>query len=548
MPTTTISLIDLEKLVRKKITIEKLEQLLFLLKAEIEGTQGDTITIKFNDTNLPAIWCTEGLAIFIRGLLGIEKGVPQIQIEKSNYTILTDRTVKQIRPYIAGFVAKGAKIDETRLTQIIQLQEKFCETYGLKRAKVAIGIYPANNITFPITYKTSEPETTAFIPLGMTEKITLKKILQIHPKGKEYAQILANTTRYPLLVDANKQVLSFPPIINAEKTGKVEPGTEELFFEATGTDERAVNLATTIFAYALNERGFKIHSVKIIGGDKTITPTTITEKIKVPTETIHQLLGIKLSEQDIKRALEMMRYNLIKDTIEIPPFRQDIMHPVDIVEDVAITIGYETIDSTPITTLTIGELLEETKLANKIRELLIGMGYQEILTHILTSKDTLYEKTNAQDTGTIEIDNPMSITYSAVRSWILPGLLTILSKNTHNSYPQKLFEEGITTKLDKNTPRDQQTAGFTATHANVDFTEARQIIERILTMFEINATIEEFEHPTFITGRACKFTTKGITIGYAGEIHPAVLSNFNIGLPTVAGEINLTIIKEILED
>src|SRR3990167_1501718 len=263
MPTIIFSLKDLQDLVQKKLPIEEVRELAHYCKGDFESydRETDEVKIDFGDTNLPYLWSSEGFARLIKGILGMQKGVPEIKLQKGDYQVIVDKSVAKIRPFIACFAAKGRKIDDYLLKQLVQLQEKFCETYGRRRQKVSIGLYSYKRVAFPVYYKAVEPLSIEFIPLEFKAKMNLKEILVEHPKGKDYAWILEGFEKYPILIDNKNEVLSFIPIINSNFTGKLEVGDEDIFFEATGTDEEAVNLASNIFAYALYERNFNIHSV-----------------------------------------------------------------------------------------------------------------------------------------------------------------------------------------------------------------------------------------------------------------------------------------------
>ena len=316
MPTISFSMRDLSNLIKKKLDKEKLLELLEDAKAEIESIEGDEVTIKLNDTNLPYLCSVEGLARFFRGVLGKQNGIPKIKVKPSNYKILVDNSLKNIRPYLTAFIAKGKKIDDHFLKQLIQLQEKISENYGRRRKKVSIGLYPSQKIKFPVYYKSVFPYAVKFIPLEFRKELTLSRILQEHPKGEEYAWILKDCKKYPLLIDSKKDVLSFPPIINSATTGRLEVGDDELMFEATGDDLDALNLATNIFAYALYERGFEIHSVAVKFKNKTIkTPTLKTSSIKIKKEQITNLLGLDIKDSEVKKLVEKAGYEFKKYTI-----------------------------------------------------------------------------------------------------------------------------------------------------------------------------------------------------------------------------------------
>ena len=293
MPTITFSLKDLQQLVGKELSIEEVEELAHYGKGDFEGYDNDTdeVKIDFGDTNVPYLWSVEGLARLIKGILEIQKGVPEIKVKKNDYEVIVDKSVAKYRPFIACFATKGREIDDYLLKQIVQLQEKFCETYGRRRQKVSIGLYSYKRLVFPVHYKAVDPLAVEFVPLEFKSKMNFKKILEEHPKGKEYAWILENFEKYPVLMDDKNEVMSFVPIINSNFTGRLEVRDQDIFFEATGTDEEAVNLAANIFAYALYDRGFEVYSAEIKSSSKKITtPTLAAETISIKNEHIKNFL------------------------------------------------------------------------------------------------------------------------------------------------------------------------------------------------------------------------------------------------------------------
>ncbi len=541
MPTITFSLNDLNNLVGNKLKEEELRVLLEFAKGELSGISGDDVTVSLNDTNVPYLWSVEGLAIFLRGLLGKEKGVPKIKVESSDAKILVDKSIAAVRPYIAAFIAKGQKLDDYLLKQVIQLQEKFCEQYGRRRQKVAVGVYPCKKITFPITYAAVQPRTVSFVPLDFDKEMDLLQILEQHPKGKDYAWILKDHKRYPLLLDASKEVLSFPPIINSNSTGKLELGDDEIFFEATGTDYNDVNLAANIFAHAFSVRGFKIHTVKINYARKQeITPDFKSESIKISKEDIHKILGIDLADAEVKQLLEKARYDFAGYKVTVPCIRSDIMHPVDVIEDIGVLYGYSKITPLPLLTFTQGGTFPLRQFADAVREIMVGLGYQEIASPLLVSKELLYQKMNTEDTGTIEIENFMSVNYSVVRSWLLPGLMDVLMHNKHADYPQKIFEQGlVTVRKDAEAMDYERLAGATC-HAGANYTEIKQALEYLLKMLGVQYEFEEAEHSSFIPGRVAKIIVNKRRVAFVGEIHPAVLNSFGVDMPAAAFELNIT--------
>lgn len=519
----------------------------------------DIAVVGFGDTNLPYLWSVEGIARLIKGVLGIEKGIPSVNVKKSDYKLIAEESVSAIRPYIAAFVAKNREVDDYLIKQIIQLQEKLCENFGRRRQKIAIGVYSHKKIKFPIHYKATNPESIKFVPLDFRREMTQQEIVEEHPKGKEYAWILKGFKKYPILVDDKNDVLSFPPIINSATTGKVEIGERDLFFEVTGTDIESVNLTANIFANSLYDRGFDIYSVEVsyapgkVKPAKMMTPTLKCDEIKVRSEDIISLLGIELRDPDIKALLEKARYDAkaIQNgfIVKIPSYRGDIMHAFDVVEDIGIMYGYERFAGLELTKFTAGKSIPIVGLIDKTRDIAVGLGFQEVLSPILTNKELLYDRMNAKDFGTIEIKNPMTQIYSCVRSWLLPILMDFLSKNKHNEYPQRIFEQGLVTvrKNEGNNEKvfDYERLALVSANNNANYTEIRQYLDDILHTLGIEYTIEETSHESFIEGRVARVYIKAKDgkkkgIAFLGEINPKVLENFGIDVPVAALELNLT--------
>ncbi|MFC1768120.1 phenylalanine--tRNA ligase subunit beta [Nanoarchaeota archaeon] len=545
MPTIIFSLKDLQNLVGKKVTLNQIEEYCHAAKGDFEGydKENDEVKIDFGDTNVPYLWSVEGFALFLKSYLGIKKGKHVLKVNPSKYKILVDSSVSKIRPYVAGFVAKGNKIDDYLIKQMVQLQEKVCESFGRKRRKIAIGVYSYDKITWPIHYKATDPESVKFVPLEFRREMTQQEILEELPKGKEYAYILEGMKKYPILIDDKAEVLSFPPIINSNFTGKVEVGDEHLFIEATGTDLEAIQQAMNIFAFALQERGFNINSVDVVYPNKTEkSPRLFNESVRVNIKQAESVLGIKLSETEVKKSLEKVGYDYKEGKAFIPDYRRDIMHQVDIIEDIAIGYGYMNITPLPLTNYTHGVPLTNIQLIDNTRDIVSGLGYQEVFSPILSSKKLMYELMELKDPGTVEIEKYMSEHYSVVRSWLIPILLDVLSKNKHVEYPQKIFEHGIVTDKKAGEVDDFDKIAVVSAHHKADYTEIRQVFDSIIRSFGLNLNINEIEHKSFIEGRVAEATLKGKRVAIFGEINPKVLQNFGIEVPVCALEINLNVL------
>lgn len=549
MPTINFSLKDLQHILGKNITIKELEELLVYCKGSVENydNENDDVTAELADTNLPYLWSTEGIARLLKGALGIETGLAKIKVNNSKYQIVVDSSVEGVRPYIVAFAARGKKVDGYLIKQIIQLQEKLCENFGRRRQKVAIGVYRLSKIKFPVHYKATDPESIKFIPLDFRVQMTQQEIIENHPKGKEYAWILEGAKKYPILMDSNENVLSFPPIINSAETGKIEEGDSELFFEATGTDLKLLNIAANIFAHAFHERGFEIYSTEIKYKNNTVkTPELGIEKIKLDKKDVEKMIGIKFTDGEIKKFLEKTRYGVKGNMVNVPCYRSDILHPVDLIEDIAIMHGYNKIKGLPLSEYTIGRTFDIIKFIDNIRDLMAGQGYNEVLSPILSNKELLCDKMRANDASVIEISNKMSETFSCLRSWLIPIMLDVLSKNKHVDYPQRIFEEGLVTLKEGNEANDYEKIVVVTANKTADFTEAKQVLSYVMDLIGIEYRIEEIKHESFIPGRVGKILVQNKEVGLIGEVHPETLKNFNLEMPVAALELNITKLFEMV--
>ena len=140
-------------------------------------------------------------------------------------------------------------------------QEKLHFSLGKRRSKASIGVHDFAELkaNFKVIAVDEEFE---FIPLAMNEKMNIKDILSKHPKGVDYAHLLSGMKKYPLIIDQNNSVLSFPPIINGNHT-TVKSSTKDFFIDVTGWDPRACECCLLLVCLELAARGGTIESVEI---------------------------------------------------------------------------------------------------------------------------------------------------------------------------------------------------------------------------------------------------------------------------------------------
>ena len=196
MPTITIHRDDLEQLLGVPFAPEAFEEQLALVKGELDDYDAGTgeVRVELNDTNRPDLWCVEGIARQIRARRdGSLPGYPFFQGgREAGRRIVVDPAVTDVRPYIGACIASGVTVDERLLVQLVQTQEKVCEVFGQKRKGIALGVYAADRLAFPLKYTAVPPSETSFVPLGVEEPMTLRQIVELHPKGVRYGPVVAD--------------------------------------------------------------------------------------------------------------------------------------------------------------------------------------------------------------------------------------------------------------------------------------------------------------------------------------------------------------------
>ena len=529
------------------------------VKGEVKDVSPDTgeVRVELQDTNRPDLWCVEGIARQIRSVLN--KGLtpyPFFSLKgRAKRRIQVAQGMEAVRPFVAACASLGYAMTQEGLEQCIQTQEKLADAFGRNRETVSIGLYRLPSIVFPVTYGLVKPDEIRFTPLGFEEKMTPQEVLTVHPKGLEYGSILAGCERLPLLWDSDGQVLSFPPIINSRELGEVRLGDTDLLVEVTGTDLSMVMLALNIFASNLADRGATIESVDISYpyetefGATVKTPLDMNQSQRISLDTIERALGMPLGSESIQEALASYGYQ-VKSTrqsvsVKLPPFRNDLMHVMDVAEDVAITRGYDSFSPIMPQTFTVGNLSPEEQTSDRIRDLLVGFGFQEIFSNIMASRQELVERMRVADTEharLVEVDNVMSQTYACLRPSILPCLLRVEALSARAFYPHLLFEVGEIARLDLDADLGSRTTlSIAAISANsgANFSEIHSYLDLLMYYMVWPYELEPVTHPSFLEGRVGRIRCQGYAVGYIGEFHPEVLEAWQIDMPTSGFEFEI---------
>jgi len=540
MPTVTYSKSDLLSLIGKKLSDEQLKETIDQIKPGVEEISANEITIE-HYADRPDLFGIEGLARAVRQYLGIQKK-EKFDVKDSGLTVTAEKV--DVRPFIACAVVKDVKLTDELIKSLMNIQEVLHETFGRKRARVAIGVHDYDEIVPPIKYVAASP-AERIIPLEREEETSLRDVLINVEKGKDYGHIISKADKWPAFID-QKGIFSFPPIINSNRT-RVSEKTKNLFLDITGTNEKIVLQTMNILVTNLAERDAKIESVKVnYGNKKIVTPNLSKEKMIIDIDEANEWVGIKLSAEKMMLILQKMGYETrkIKNKLEvfIPPYRADILHQVDIYEDIAIGYGYNKLKPELPKLPTKGGRDEQEIFSNKVRETAAKLGLQEVLTSIMTNEKDQFDKMNLDRNEVAEIENPISLEATIMRKSILPNLLKILSVNQHVSYPQKIFEVGDVILIDKKEEtqtRNMRKISVAIANSKVGFQDIASVFDVLMKTLKIKYKLKELNHPSFIKGRCASIICKNKQIGFIGEIHPQILQNWKLEMPVAAFEIEL---------
>ena len=558
------------QMVGQKYDYDTLEKKLTCGKAELDEKPDMSvpedqrvIKIELNDTNRPDLWSTNGVARQLR----LHNGGTTVDYSKflsregdlkdsRNLTVTVDPELKDIRPYMVAFMIEGKAIDEPMLLDIIQTQEKLAWNFGRKRKSLSMGLYRASQIKWPVHYKAVDPDNTSFIPLTFEKPLTCRQILTEHPKGKDYGWILENFKKFPLLTDDAGEVMSMAPVINSATLGAVQVGDKDLMVELTGDNMANLLLAANIVACDFADCGYTIHPIRVdhpydTGFGKSVcAPFYFQQPAKAVLKNVNKLLGSDFSKEQVVKALEVMGNKVeakdadgdVEFTVYPAPYRNDFLHEVDIIEDVMIGIGLDNFKPAKPNDFTIGRLMPLTLFSRQAKNIMVGLGYQEMIFNYLGSKKDYIERMGIDDSKIIEVSNPMSENYQFVRPSIIPSLLRAESGSANAIFPHKIFEIGKVAYLcdEENTgTRTRQSLGFMTASSNANFNSAASEVSSLLYFLDHEYKVAESDDPRFIPGRQAAIIINGKQAGIFGEIHPQVLENWSITVPCVAGEIDV---------
>ncbi len=540
MPVIELSYKRLQRLVGR-VSKKQISDSLPFLGLDIESEDNDQVRIEYSP-NRPDYSTDFGIALGLQGLFGIKTGTVKLNVKKSaKYHINVKPTVSRVRPFVTGIVAKNGKIDDNTIRQLMTMQEDLHFGIGRKRKKSSIGIHDLDKITFPLVYTTTK-RNYRFTPLNSDHEMTISEILADTDVGRDYGSLLGESSQVPLIFDNNENTVSFPPIINAAIT-TVTTKTKNLFVEVTGINKEDAEDMLAVVATILQSAGFILETVSITGA-KNASPKLSTRKMTVSSSLVNKILGLNLTSSKITSSLKKSRLDASSKGTSIlctiPAYRFDIFGPMDLVEEVALGYGIENLEPVVSPSQTIGKTNPISLRLKSLDQTMIGLGFLEALNSSLTSKHVLYDMTNRDSAKAISVLDSKSQEHTILRDSILPGLLKNLSRNIHESYPQKMYETGTVFTHGNPVSEKINFSGISA-HKDANFTEIKSIIQSALNAgFGIKIETKTATSHTFEDGHCASIILNNVPVGIIGKINSKIIENYKIRVPVVGFEISLS--------
>ncbi len=556
MPVITVNRSDLEKLVGRKLSYEDIMDLLPRVKCEVEEVTNEEISYEAPHDR-PDLFSVEGLARAIRLLLGTGR----------NDFIFVDKGLKAYnegipnRPYVAFAVVEDLELNEEAISQLMNLQEKLHITYARKRRKASIGLYDLDKIEFPVYYRLADPIRTRFIPLNETREMNLYEVLEYTEKGKEYRHLLENWEKLPILVDSKGTILSMPPIINSEDT-KVTTSTRRVLIDSTGLDKNIVVDMVTVMATSVAERS---RSRKIVfvdtfmsNGEIIRSPRSHGKKLSIKLGDVREVIGIDISFNELLDSLRKMGHKILSQdsvtgevSVETPMYRLDIFEWIDLVEDVAMAIGYDIVGSKAHRlppAYSPGRIHPLEYLTKRLKLLFVGMGFMEVVNYMM-SNPWIQNEVFEDNKPLIKVSNPKMEKYTCLRRWLTPGLLEVVLANQERLKYIRIFESGDVAIADPGSETGaiiERRIGFAISHERATLTDALAVLRTLSETLRKKFTYEYTTIKGLLPERTAVIKVGDVVVGFVGEVHPKTLLKLGITRPVVVGEIVINKLLNLL--
>ncbi|KAJ2455214.1 phenylalanine--tRNA ligase subunit beta [Coemansia sp. RSA 2336] len=578
MPTIYVDKEELFEYLGNQFSTGEFRELCFEFGIELEEdtsekgelAEGERAQLKIDiPANRYDLLCIEGLTRALGVYLGRDSIKHYHVTPTSNpHRITVAKECSQIRPLIVGAVLRNVQLDAARYKSFIDLQDKLNQNLGHARKLVSIGTHDLDTVQGPFTYEAVKPEELKFVPLSQTEEMDGHRIMEFYGKDakiKHFLHIIEDSPVYPVVYDANRTVMSLPPLINSDHS-KISLDTKNIFIEITATDMTKVNMVLNILVTMFSQHckePFTVEPVEVVypDGKSFVYPDFETKTITTTAKYLNGIVGIDKSDSEIVELLHKMSLEAKIEqnsiVVTLPLTRPDMLQECDIAEDLAIAFGYNRIPRVQNNEATVGAPLPINKLTDIVRREMAMASWTEVLTLSLCAHDDIFKFLRREDKGdeVVVLSNPETQENQICRSLLLPGLLKTVRENKRYPVPIKVFEVSDVVNKDSSTVRGVRNRRHACALYASD--EARfEIIQGLLdTVMESlgfahcnkqsdrGYYLEEADFPMYLPGRSAKVMLKEngsvVDLGTIGIVHPEVLFNYELKVPISTFEINI---------
>ena len=468
-----------------------------------------------------------------------------------------------------------------------------------------------------IRYVGVEPDEDRFVPLDSDEEMTPAAVLETHQTGQTYADLVSGYDRYPAIYDdiglfsfppvingRRTEVSTDSRDLFVEMTGTDQWTIDKMLnIVCYALSARGATIEDVTVEYPDSESanadsdGSRTQS----GGHELVRPDLSTKTKTVAHSRIETILGIDLDPDEVIDLAERSGLDATKtedgetgdgkestitpledrdgleerdvadssDTsqatddaassgdlvyeVTIPPYRVDVLHPLDVIDDLGRAYGFNELEPTYPDVGTVGGRHERSRLERAVRTQLVGLGFEDLLNFHMSNEAENYERLEiapgADAYGAGEpatIKEPYSEDYTILRTWLLPSLMMVLERNTHRSYPQHLSEVGFRAALDESENTgvgESRHVGAVLANHDAGYEDAKARLQALARNFDVDLETPPTEHPAFISGRTASVVIDGEDVGIVGEIHPKALIEYDLEVPVAAFEFDLEALR-----
>ncbi|EDV92724.1 phenylalanine--tRNA ligase beta subunit [Drosophila grimshawi] len=508
--------------------------------------------------------CLEGLVTALRVFQGkVEPPIFRLVDPVQRQVLKIDASTAQIRPFAVAAVLRNVSFTPDSYKSFIDLQDKLHQNICRKRTLVAIGTHDLDTIQGPFSYEALPPEQIKFVPLNQTQQLNGLQLMEFyatHAQLKQYLPIIRDSPVYPVIYDANRVVLSLPPIINGDHS-KISLSTKNVFIECTATDLTKAKVVLDTIVCLFSEK-CTVEPCNVVQPDGTTVsyPELAVREERVSVKRANAYIGInepatKLADMLTRMYLEAKVDAKDGDTlsVKIPPTRHDVIHACDIYEDIAIAFGYNNIKKSLPAFMQIAKQFPLNKLTEQLREQVAQAGFTEALTFTLCSRDDIARKLNKEieSLPAVHIGNPKTLEFQVVRTTLVPGLLKTLVANRKMPLPLKLFEISdvvVVAESSEVGARNERRLCAINCNKNAGFEVVHGLLDRVMQLLSVpwkTGTAEKGYHlqatedPSYFPGRCANIILNTAVIGRIGVLHPSVLQAFELTTPCSVVEFTI---------